>query len=261
LTLESYRTAVVTGASSGIGAATVRMLRALDVTVHALARDADRLAALAQETGCLPHAVDITDRTALAEQFGGMEVDILVNNAGQTRRGNLLDNSADDVDALIDVNLRGVLQLTRLVLPGMVARNLGHVVNISSVAGHHAFSTGNTTYHATKAAIHSLSQQLRCDLYGSRVRVTEISPARVETEIYARPLADGQEAHKRFFSDYEALLPEDIAAAIDFCLRAPARMDVSLMEIMPTMQVIGGWRFARKSGEGESDGGLQVNRL
>lgn len=237
------------------------MLRRLGLTVHALARDTGRLAALAQETGCLPHVVDIADRAALASRFGGMEIDVLVNNAGQNRRGNLLDNSAEDVDALIDVNLRGVLQLTRLLLPGMAARNLGHVVNVSSVAGHHAFSSGNTTYHATKAAIHSLSQQLRCDLFGSRVRVTEISPARVETEIYTRPLGSSEEAQKRFFGDYEALLPQDIADAIEFCLLAPARVDISLLEIMPTMQVIGGWRFARKDGENESDGGLQVERL
>jgi NADP-dependent 3-hydroxy acid dehydrogenase YdfG len=247
-----YRVALVTGASSGIGAATVRRLRAEGLEVHAMARDADRLAALAKATGCVPHALDVRATAEIAKLAGSIEVDVLVNNAGQSRQGDILSNSADDVDQLVDVNLRAILHLTRLFVPGMVARNRGHIVSISSIAGHYAFPGGNTVYHATKAGVHSLSQQLRVHLYGSRVRVTEISPARVETEVFARLLGDAEEAHKRFYDGYEALQPEDIADSIAFAVGSPARMNVSFMEVLPTLQVVGGLNFARgptKSGQ------------
>ncbi len=247
MAFSDYRTALVTGASSGIGAATVRRLRKEGLEVHALARDAQRLKELADETGCLPHALDVSsvdDITALASELA---IDVLVNNAGQSRQGDILNTSAADVDSLIDVNLRGVLHLTRLFVPGMLERNRGHVVNITSIAAHYAFPGGNTVYHATKAGVHALSKQLRTHLYGSRVRVTEISPARVETEVFARLLGDPDEAHKRFYEGYEALQPEDIADSIAFAVGSPARMNVSFMEVLPTMQVVGGLNFAKST--------------
>src|SRR5437879_11967772 len=106
-----YRVALVTGASSGIGAATVRRLRAEGLEVHAIARDADRLAALAKATGCVPHALDVRATEEIAQLASSVEVDVLVNNAGQSRQGDILSNSADDVDQLIDVNLRAILHL------------------------------------------------------------------------------------------------------------------------------------------------------
>lgn len=115
---SDYRTALVTGASSGIGAATVRRLSAEGLEVYAVARDAARLNALSTETGCRPCAVDISDLDALAALAKSTEFDVLVNNAGQSRRGNILDTTPEDVDALIDVNLRAVLHLTRLVIAG-----------------------------------------------------------------------------------------------------------------------------------------------
>ena len=240
-----YGVALVTGASSGIGAATVRRLRAEGLEVHAMARDADRLAELAKATGCVPHALDVRCTAEIAKLADSIEVDVLVNNAGQSRQGDVLSNSADDVDQLIDVNLRAILHLTRLFVPGMIRRNRGHIVTITSIAGHYAFPGGNTVYHATKAGVHSLSQQLRVHLYGSRVRVTEISPARVETEVFARLLGDPEEAHKRYYDGYEALQPEDIAESIAFAVGSPARMNVSFMEVLPTLQVVGGLNFAR----------------
>lgn len=245
MAFSDYRTALVTGASSGIGAATVRRLRNEGLEVHALARDAQRLKALADATGCIAHAVDVGSVDDIAALASELEVDVLVNNAGQSRQGDILNTSAADVDSLVDVNLRGVLHLTRLFVPGMLERNRGHVVNITSIAAHYAFAGGNTVYHATKAGVHALSKQLRTHLYGSRVRVTEISPARVETEVFARLLGDPVEAHKRFYDGYEALQPEDIAESIAFAVGAPARMNVSFMEVLPTMQVVGGLNFAK----------------
>lgn len=252
MAIGGYESALVTGASSGIGAATVRRLRAEGLRVHALARDKDRLQELAKATGCVSHAIDISNVSDVASLAGELDIDVLVNNAGQSRQGNILDATATDVDILVDVNLRAVLHLVRLFVPGMKARDRGHVINISSIAGHYAFGGGNTTYHATKAGVHSLSQQLRVDLYGSNVRVTEISPARVETEVFARQLGDAEEARRRFFDGYNALQPEDIADAIAFAVGAPPRMNVSFMEVVPTLQVVGGLNFARRPVKAEA---------
>ncbi|BCI65980.1 oxidoreductase [Acetobacter aceti NRIC 0242] len=246
---QPYRNALVTGASSGIGAAIVRRLREAGLEVHAVARDEKRLAQLAEETGCIPHAVSVADQKGIEALIKDIEVDVLINNAGQSRTGNITKTTPEDIDALVDVNLRAVLQLTALVVPGMMQRDRGHIVNISSIAGHYAFAGGNTVYHATKAGVHSLSQQLRCDLFGHHIRVTEISPARVETEVFGRLIGDMAEAKKRFFDEYESLLPEDIANSVAFAVLAPSRMNVSFMEVLPTMQVVGGLNFAKKTAD------------
>ncbi|WP_317214186.1 SDR family oxidoreductase [Gluconobacter sp. GP1] len=242
-----YRTALVTGASSGIGAAIVARLRDSGLEVHAIARDAGRLAELAEKTGCIPHAISVEDYDALAQLTQEIPFDVLVNNAGQSRAGNIAKTTREDIDSLVDVNLRAVLQLTHLIVPGMVERDRGHIVNISSIAGHYAFAGGNTVYHATKAGVHSLSQQLRCDMYGSHIRVTEISPARVETEVFGRLIGNMEEAKRRFFDEYDSLLPIDIANSVAFAVTAPQRMNVSFMEVLPTMQVVGGLNFAKRT--------------
>lgn len=242
-----YKTALVTGASSGIGAEIVRRLSHDGLQVHALARDITRLTALQEETGCAIHAMSVDDLEGLTALSKTLEIDVLVNNAGQSRKGDILDTTAEDVDALIDINLKAVLHMTRLFAPGMVARDRGHIVNISSIAGHYAFPGGNTAYHASKAGVHSLSQQLRVHLYGTNVRVTEISPARTETEVFGRLLGDMEEAQRRFFDEYESLKPSDIADSIAFVVNAPQRMNVSFMEVLPTKQVLGGLNFAKRN--------------
>lgn len=242
--ITDYKTALVTGASGGIGAATVERLCREGVTVHALARRANALAALAERTGCIPHAIDVNDLAAITELAAATEFDILVNNAGVDRPGSILAADAEGIDLLVDVNLRAVLQLCRLVIPGMAARNRGHVVNISSIAAAYHFG-GNTTYHATKAAVHMLSRQLRIDLYGKMVRVTEICPGRVATDIFMNVHGDTPEVREKFLDGF--LLPEakDIADAIAFAIQAPAAVNVGHIEIMPTQQVPGGLQTMR----------------
>jgi len=241
---SDYRTALVTGASSGIGAAVVERLSREGLEVHALARSAGALAELAERTGCIPHAIDVSDTAALTKLTAKVEFDVLVNNAGVDKPKGLLKGDASDIDLLVDVNLRAVLHLCRLIVPGMVARDRGHVVNISSIAGAYNFG-GNSIYHATKAAVSMLSRQLRIDVFGKRVRVTEICPGRVATDIFAHVHGDNPEIRARFIAGYELPEATDIANAIAFAIAAPVAVNVGHMEITPTLQVPGGLQTAR----------------
>ena len=241
---SDYKTALVTGASSGIGAAVVERLRAEGLQVHALARSAKALGELAERTGCIAHAIDVTDLAGITRLTQQVEFDVLVNNAGVDRPGSILKADAEGIDLLIDVNLRAVLHLCRLVLPGMVARDRGHVVNISSIAGAYNFN-GNSTYHATKAAVSMLSRQLRIDAFGKRVRVTEICPGRVATDIFAHVHGDSKEIREKFIDGFELPQAADIANAIAFAIAAPIAVNIGHMEITPTLQVPGGLSTAR----------------
>ena len=241
---SDYRTALVTGASSGIGAAVVERLAREGLEVHALARSADALAALAERTGCIPHALDVSDTAALTKLAEEVDFDILVNNAGVDKPKGLLKGDAADIDLLVDVNLRAVLHLCHLIVPGMVERDRGHVVNISSIAGAYNFG-GNSIYHATKAAVSMLSRQLRIDVFGKRVRVTEICPGRVATDIFAHVHGDSPEIRARFLDGFELPEAADIANAIAFAIAAPVAVNIGHMEITPTLQVPGGLQTAR----------------
>lgn len=246
---SDYSTALVTGASTGMGAAIAERLAKRGLQVHAFARNEERLKELADRTGAIPHAVDLTDTAALTSAVDGMKVDVLVNCAGVSRPGNILDSTEDDIDELVDVNLRSLLQLTRLVLPGMVERDNGHVINISSIAGVYNFY-GHTVYHATKAAVHQISRQLRNDTVGKRIRVTEICPGRVETEIFGRNMGGTpeamDEAWKTYYEGYESLTTDDIVNALDYAVETPRHVNLGMMEIMPTFQVPGGLTFDRR---------------
>ncbi len=241
---SDYKTALVTGASSGIGAAVVERLTREGIKVHAVARSGDALAALAKKTGCIPHIADVSDLDAMTAIAAQHEFDILVNNAGVDRPRKFLDAQADDIDLLIDVNLRAVLHLCRLIVPGMVARDCGHVVNISSIAGAYHFG-GNSTYHATKAAVSMLSHQLRIDAFGKRVRVTEICPGRIATDIFAHVHGDSPETRAKFIDGFELPEAKDVADAIAFAIAAPIAVNIGHLEITPTMQVPGGLMTTR----------------
>ena len=241
---SDYKTALVTGASSGIGAAVVERLTREGIKVHAVARSGDALAALAKKTGCIPHIADVSDLDAMTAIAAQHEFDILVNNAGVDRPRKFLDAQADDIDLLIDVNLRAVLHLCRLIVPGMVARDRGHVVNISSIAGAYHFG-GNSTYHATKAAVSMLSHQLRIDAFGKRVRVTEICPGRIATDIFAHVHGDSPETRAKFIDGFELPETKDVADAIAFAIAAPIAVNIGHLEITPTMQVPGGLMTTR----------------
>ena len=241
---SDYKTALVTGASSGIGAAVVERLWRENLEVHALARSAKALGELSERTGCIAHAIDVTDLKSVTRLTQEVAFDVLVNNAGVDRPNPLLKAEAEDIDLLIDVNLRAVLHLCRLVVPGMVARDRGHVINISSIAGAYNFG-GNSTYHATKAAISMLSRQLRIDAFGRRVRVTEICPGRIATDIFAHVHGASASTYERFIEGYELPQASDVADAIAFAIAAPVAVNIGHIEITPTLQVPGGLSTAR----------------
>ncbi|MGV2125951.1 SDR family oxidoreductase [Agrobacterium vitis] len=241
---SDYKTALVTGASSGIGAAIVERLCAENIEVHAVARSGDLLKQLADKTGCIAHVIDVTDRAALSDLTSKIPFDILVNNAGVDRPKKFLEAEEGDIDLLVDVNLRAVLHLCRMVVPGMVARDRGHVINISSIAAQYNFG-GNSSYHATKAGVSMLSNQLRIDAFGKRVRVTEICPGRVATDIFTHVHGDDPSVRERFIDGFELPQASDIADAIAFAIAAPIAVNIGHMEITPTLQVMGGLQTAK----------------
>jgi NADP-dependent 3-hydroxy acid dehydrogenase YdfG len=241
MALDDYKTALVTGASSGIGAAVVTALRARGLTVVAAARRAERLEALAEETGCTPLVVDLRDTGALYDALGGLEVDILVNNAGLGRGFEaLFEVSPEDIDTTLGTNVLAAVHVVRAVAPGMVGRKRGHIVNIGSIAG--LYPIKSSLYGASKGAVHLLSQNLRVELQGSGVRVTEICPGRVETEFFQ--VAVGEEAAKKVYSGFEIMQPQDVADAILYALDTPWRVNVSTIEMTPTEQYVGGVTIA-----------------
>jgi NADP-dependent 3-hydroxy acid dehydrogenase YdfG len=239
-----YKTALVTGASSGIGAGVVERLTREGLAVHAVGRRRDRIEALAARTGCIPHVADVRDTAAMEAIAAPLAVDVLVNNAGVNRDGTITNATAEDLDDIVDVDLAAVLQTTRMVLSGMIARDRGHIVNIGSIAGLHSFP-GHAAYHAVKAGVHAFSQNLRIDLHGKRIRVTEVCPGRTATEIFGKTIGDAAEAQKRFLDGFATLQVNDIVEAIAFAIAAPWHVNISLMEIWPTYQVSGGLHFAR----------------
>ncbi len=239
MALEDYSCALVTGASSGIGAAVVRSLRARGLTVHAVARRRERLEVLAEETGCECHELDVRDTARVFEVIGALDADIVVNNAGLGRGfGNLHEARPEDIDATIDTNVRAAIQVLRASLPGMLARNRGHLVNMSSVSALHPLAS--TVYGASKAALHLLSQNLRLELAGSRVRVTEICPGRVSTEFFDAAIDEPEKRSALKVTGITELAAGDIADAVIYALDAPWRVNVSLIELQPTEQIFGG---------------------
>lgn len=249
MAFSDYKTALVTGASSGMGWAIAERLRAKGLTVHAVGRNEEKLQELKELCGVVTHAVDVTDTAAITELVDGLEIDVLVNCAGVSRPGSLLQSDAYDIDEQIDVNLRAGLQLCRLLLPGMMERDSGHIVNVTSMAAHYEFG-GHIAYHATKAAMHTVSRQLRVDAFGRRVRITEISPGRVETDIFARvEKIDPAEAKRKYFEGFEMPQTSDIADAVEYAVGTPQYVNIGMIELLPTLQVPGGLRTAKRVGD------------
>ena len=235
---NGYQNALVTGASSGIGAATAKALAGRGLTVHVVARRKDRLEKLGEESGCIPHVLDLRNTDAIYDEFGDAEIDIVVNNAGVGRGfEELYKVDRKDIDTTAATNVNAVIHVLRAVMPGMVARRRGHIVNLGSIGG--LYPVHSSLYGATKGAVHLLSQNLRMELSGTGVRLTEICPGRVESEFFHVAVPDPEE-RKSFTTGIKSLQPQDVADAIVYALGTPLHVNVSLIELTPTEQAPGG---------------------
>lgn len=239
-----YRTVLVTGASRGIGAAIVRRLRLEGLDVHAVSRDATALGEICSATGAIAHPGDVTDTSGMATLINTVQPDVLVNNAGQVAAlGPLQTLSAEAIDRMIAVDLAAPMHLMRLALPGMIQRGRGHLINIGSTCGTYIFP-GTAPYTAAKAGLTAAARVIRHDLVGTGVRVTELSPGRVETGIYREALAGEPDRLRKLYSEVRSVQPADVAEALIAALAMPPEVDVSFLEIVPTDQAPGGHAYA-----------------
>ncbi len=253
-TTQAYRTALVTGASRGIGAAIVRALRAEGLEVWAVARSAEALAALAAETGCRPLPLDVTDTAALEAAIGPLELDVLVVNAGAVSAvKRLFEMGRHELDRMLDLNVKAAFHTVRVALPGMVARRRGHVFLLSSISAHHPYPA-MAVYTASKAAVSMLAQNLRLDLVGTGIRVSELAPGRVETDIYLDAMGgDRALVQERLYRGFRSIRPEEVARVLVAALRLPPHVDLARIDIVPTDQAFGGVVLAHLA-EAEAQG-------
>lgn len=234
-----YRVAVVTGATSGIGRATVLKLRELGLTVYAVGRRENSLQELTALCGARPVKADVRDIAAIVEQLCGIEVDILVNNAGiLSTRASFHEIEPAEIDAMIDINLKAPMHITRAFLPGMVERKRGHLVYLGSSGGRAPYPSMGA-YGPSKAGLSLFCDNLRCDLLGTSVRVSEVVPGRVQTDLYRTALA-GNQAQALLYDGYRPIQPSHIATIIANVIELPAFVDVSRIEVFPTDQATGG---------------------
>lgn len=247
------RTVFITGATSGIGEACARAFRERGDKLILLGRREPALRALAEELGReAAHviALDVRDRAALTDALGAMpepfrDIDVLVNNAGLALGvEKAQDANADDWDVMIDTNVRAFAHVTRLVLPGMVQRNRGHIIAMGSVAGSYPY-VGGSVYGASKAFTEQFSLMLRADLTGTRVRVTSIEPGAVETPFSEVRFKGDKSKAAAVYQGLEALTAKDIADVVRYCADLPERVNVNRIELMSIAQSFGGFTFHR----------------
>jgi NADP-dependent 3-hydroxy acid dehydrogenase YdfG len=235
------KTAVVTGASSGIGEAAVRLLAREGCNVVLAARREDRLKALAAELGerALAAPADVTDPAACAalvartvERFGSLE--ILVNNAGLGLYGSIADGAPEDWRKMFDVNVLGVLYVTRAAVRQMLRQGAGDVVFVSSLAGRRVPRADGTVYAATKHALGAIAEGLRMDVHEKGIRIINVEPGLVRTEFPESSYPSAEEYYAE--KEYTPLEAEDVAAAVVYALDQPPRVSVNEILVRPTEQ-------------------------
>ena len=234
------RTAVVTGASSGIGAATARRLAAAGYHVFCAARRGDRVEALAAEIGGTPVVCDITDPEAVATLAGtvGERLDVLVNNAGGAFGSSpVAQADSDEWRRMYEVNVIGLVQVTRALLPALLASGAGTILNVGSTAGRIAYEGGGG-YTAAKHGTQVVTETLRLELWDQPVRVMEIAPGMVKTDEFALVRFDGdqEKADAVYAGVAEPLTADDVADAITWMITRPAHVNVDEMVIRPRAQ-------------------------
>ena len=238
--------ALITGATAGIGEACARLFAEQGYNLILLARRAERLNDLAERlssefavqikavTADVRHKTELAQLEDLSDDW--KRVDVLVNNAGLSQGLDpIQEGDTDDWDAMIDTNVKGLLYVSRIVSPWMVNREVGHIVNIGSIAGKETYANGNV-YCATKHAVDSLNKAMRIDLLPYGIKVTGIHPGAVETEFSEVRFKGDKERAKKVYEGFEPLHAQDIADAIWFAVNRPAHVNINDMLIMPTAQ-------------------------
>ena len=244
------KTILITGASSGIGEGCARKFASQGARLILNARSTDKLTSLAEDlkekynADCYVMPFDVCDRNSAAAALKALpeewqSIDVLINNAGlaigvdKEYEGNL-----DEWDVVIDTNVKALLSMTRLVVPGMVERGRGHIINIGSIAGDAAYP-GGSVYCATKAAVKALSDGLRIDLVDTPLRVTNIKPALVETNFSVVRFRGDKQKADNVYRGIKPLNGDDIAEVVYFAASAPEHMQVAEILVMPTYQATG----------------------
>ena len=248
--MKMNKTILITGASSGIGEGCARKFASEGARLILNARSVGKLESLAKElnekygTSCHVLAFDVCDRQAAAAALASLPdewkpIDVLVNNAGlaigvdKEHEGCL-----EEWDIVIDTNIKALLAMTRMVVPGMVERGRGHIINIGSIAGDAAYP-GGSVYCATKAAVKALSDGLRIDLVDTPLRVTNVKPGLVETNFSVVRFRGNNEKAGNVYKGIRPLTGEDIAEVVYFAASAPEHMQIAEVLVMPTNQATG----------------------
>ncbi len=247
------KTIVITGATSGFGKASAELFSQNGWQLILTGRRKDRLEELQEKLGIsMVHiaAFDVRDRqqaeamvAGLPEQF--QDIDILLNNAGLAlglEGVHLTD--LDEWETMVDTNIKGLLYMTRLILPGMVTRDSGHVINIGSVAGSWPYHGGNT-YGATKAFVQQFSRNMRVDLHGTGVRVTNIDPGLAESEFSLVRFSGDADKADKVYEGTKPLTPADIAEIVYWTANRPAHVNINSVEVMPVCQSWGNLAISR----------------
>ncbi|HNQ77351.1 MAG TPA: SDR family oxidoreductase [Acidobacteriota bacterium] len=244
MTCMSGKTVCITGATSGIGEACAKLFAGEGAKLILLARRGNLLEKLKKECGdkdILTGVVDVSKRKEVEAFFAGLpdnwkDIDLLVNNAGLgLGLDKLHEADPDDWDRMIDTNVKGLLYVSRAVLPGMVKRDSGHVINIGSIAGRELYPGGNV-YCASKFAVRALTKALKIDLLGTKVRVTTIDPGMVETGFSEVRFKGDIERAKKVYEGMTPLTGGDIADAVHWVATRPPRVDILEMVVVPTDQ-------------------------
>ncbi len=248
-------TVFVTGATAGFGAAFARRFAKDGARIVASGRRIERLAPLEQEFPgqILPISLDVRDRAAVEKTIETLptefaDIDILINNAGlalglePAQEANL-----DEWETMVDTNIKGLLYCTRAILPGMVKRNKGHVINIGSTAAEFPYPGGNV-YGATKAFVYQFSLNMRADLLGTAVRVTDIEPGLVGGSEFSKVRFRGDQSRAdKLYEGADPLMPDDIADAVHWVATRPAHVNINAVSMMPVTQAFGPLAVKRKS--------------
>ncbi len=239
------KTAFITGATSGIGKATAILLGKSGYRIIACGRRQGRLDELKGELAAFTQvhtlSFDVREKDAVFKAIDSLpndwkNIDLLVNNAGNAHGlASIQNGSIDDWDAMIDINVKGLLYVSKAIIPNMIERNAGHIINIGSIAGREVYPNGNV-YCASKYAVDAINNGMRIDLNESNIRVSQVAPGLVETEFSLVRFKGDTDKSESVYEGYDALKPEDLADLILFMATRPAHINLADVLILPTAQ-------------------------